>query len=82
MDSECEQIATYMIENKTTLREAAKYFNTSKSRVHYLVNEDLKFINNSLYLEVRKLLDDNWKDRNRRGGLARQRKSHKNKILP
>ncbi len=63
-------LANYIIENKTTVREAAKEFGISKSTVHKDVTERLSKLNKSLYLETRKILDKNKAERHLRGGMA------------
>ena len=69
-----EMIASYMIEHKVTVREAAKHFHVSKSTVHKDVTEKLKYINPSLHDEVGKLLAVNKSERHIRGGEATRRK--------
>ena len=72
-------IAQYIIENKTTVREAAKKFGISKSTVHKDVTERLSMINKSLYIDTRKILDKNKAERHLRGGLATRLKHKKEK---
>ena len=67
-------IADYIIENGATVREAAKKFRISKSTVHKDMTERLIYINPSLSLEVRKVLDLNKSERHIRGGLATKEK--------
>ena len=67
-------IADDIIENGTTVREAAKKFRISKSTVHKDVTERLLSINPSLAAEVRKILDLNKQERHIRGGLATKEK--------
>ena len=67
-------IEDYIIENGTTVREAAKKFRISKSTVHKDVTERLLSINPSLAAEVRKILDLNKQERHIRGGLATKEK--------
>ena len=69
----CE-LAIYMIENRTTVREAAKKFGISKSTVHKDVSERLEKINPVLAKEVRKILDANKAERHIRGGEATREK--------
>ena len=52
-------LANYMIENKSTVRQAAKIFGVSKSTVHKDLTERLENIDSSLAIEVRKILDLN-----------------------
>lgn len=67
-------LAEYIIDNKATVRAAAKQFGVSKSTVHKDLTERLKTINPALYSEVRKLLDINKAERHIRGGMATKRK--------
>ena len=48
----CE-LATYIIENRTTVRDAAKKFGISKSTVHKDIQERLPLYNRGLYLKVK-----------------------------
>lgn len=67
-------LAAYIIENKTTVRAAAKQFGISKSTVHKDLTERLEKVNPELYLQVRSLLDINKAERHIRGGMATRRK--------
>ena len=67
-------LAVYIIENKATVRAAAKQFNISKSTVHKDLTERLKTVNPALYRQVRELLDINKAERHIRGGIATRRK--------
>ncbi len=68
------EIASYMIESKATVREAAKVFKVSKSTVHKDVSERLPKINPIMWEEVRKILDQNKAERHIRGGRATRMK--------
>lgn len=68
------EIATYIIENNATVRQAAKHYGISKSTVHKDVTERLDHINANLAHEVRKVLDLNKAERHIRGGLATKEK--------
>ena len=70
-------LAEYIIENKATVRAAAKKFCISKSTVHKDVTERLKKINPSLCTDVKEVLDLNKAQRHIRGGLATKRKYKK-----
>ena len=63
-------IATYIIENNATVRQAAKQFGVSKSTVHKDAGERIGYINPALAKDVRKVLEQNKCDRHIRGGLA------------
>ena len=62
------EIANYIIEEKTTVRQAAKRFGVSKSTIHKDCTDRLRQINPSLAKEVNK------KERHIRGGLATKEK--------
>lgn len=68
------EIANYIVDEKTTVRQAAKKFGVSKSTIHKDVTERLLKINPSLAGKVRKVLDLNKSERHIRGGLATKEK--------
>lgn len=68
------EIAHYIIDNKVTVRAAAKKFGISKSTVHKDVTERLKRINPALAKETKKVLDENKAERHIRGGEATRQK--------
>lgn len=68
------EVATYIIENNATVRQAAKTFGISKSTVHKDCAERLSQVNPGLANEVRKVLDVNKAERHIRGGLATKEK--------
>ena len=76
------KLARYIIDTKDTVRGAAKQFGISKSTVHKDVSQRLKSINMTLYMEVRKILDENKAVRHIRGGMATKLKysEQKNKV--
>jgi len=65
----CE-LAVYIIENKATVRSAAKAFNISKSTVHKDLSERLEQYNKTLYNQVKEVLEKNKAERHIRGGIA------------
>ena len=67
-------LACYIIENRATVRAAAKKFGVSKSTVHKDLTERLPQVNPGLFRQVRELLDLNKAERHIRGGLATRRK--------
>lgn len=67
-------VAYCIIENGTTVRDAAKRFGISKSTVHKDATERLEEISPALAAEVRKVLDTNKQERHIRGGLATKEK--------
>ncbi len=67
-------LGEYIIENRTTVRAAAKQFGISKSTVHKDVSERLKKEDPALYRQVKDILEINKQERHIRGGLATKRK--------
>ena len=68
------EIARYIIDNNTTVRQAAKHFGISKSTVHKDVTERLLEINPGLASEVKEVLESNKAERHLRGGMATREK--------
>lgn len=60
-----------------TVREVAKFFSVSKSTVHTDMRKRLPKINYHLYTQVDKSLEQNKKERAKRGGMATARKYKK-----
>ena len=67
-------LALYIIENRATVRQAAKQFGISKSTVHKDIAERLPFINRQLYRQAKEILEENKAQRHIRGGLATRKK--------
>ncbi|MBQ2932772.1 MAG: sporulation transcriptional regulator SpoIIID [Clostridia bacterium] len=67
-------IAKYILETKSTVREAAKKFGISKSTVHKDITERLKKINLGLAKNVEEVLQENKSERHIRGGIATREK--------
>jgi len=74
MEERAQQLALYIIENKTTVRGAAERFGISKSTVHKDLSERLPMFDRPLYCQVKAVLDENKAQRHIRGGLATRRK--------
>ena len=70
----CEVLATYLVENRSTVRGVATHFGISKSTVHKDVTQVLKNVNKPLYYQVRKILSINKQERHIRGGEATKKK--------
>lgn len=66
--------AKYIIENKATVRSAARRFGVSKSTVHKDVSERLSRISLPLFAEVKAVLEQNKRERHLRGGEATKQK--------
>ena len=63
-------LGNFIVENKTTVRHAAKAFGVSKSTVHKDVTCRLKRLNPQLYRQVQQVLGANKAERHLRGGAA------------
>ena len=74
IEERARALAYYIIENKATVREAAKKFALSKSSVHKDVTGRLEKISPALYAETKKVLEHNKEERHIRGGMATKRK--------
>lgn len=74
-------LGLYILENNATVRAAAKKFGISKSTVHKDVSERLPKIQPQLYPEVKKVLEQNKRERHIRGGMATKLKYEKLKKL-
>ena len=70
----CEELGQYVIENSATVRQAAQYYGISKSTVHKDITVKLKYINKSLYKQVKSILNKNKSERHIRGGEATKKK--------
>lgn len=74
LETRAQELAVYLIENRTTIRAAAKQFGISKSTVHKDLSERLPGCNRSLYVQVKALLELNKAERHIRGGMATRKK--------
>ena len=74
VEERATQLGEYILENRATVRAAAKKFHISKSTVHKDVSDRLQSVNPQLYVEVRRILDINKAQRHIRGGIATRRK--------
>ena len=72
-------LAVYIIENKATVRSAAREFGISKSTVHKDITERLLEINKSLANDVKAILLENKQERHIRGGYATREKYRRHK---
>lgn len=64
----------YIVQNNSTIRQAAKSFGVAKSTVHYDLKNRLKCWDRDLYLKVKQVLDNNFKEKHIRGGWATKQK--------
>ena len=74
------ELGEYIIENKATVRKAAKKFGVSKSTVHKDVAQRLKYVDPQLYREVKNVLEVNKAQRHIRGGMATRMKYTKGSL--
>lgn len=74
IDKRAILFADHIINNRSTVREVAKYYGISKSTVHKDVTARLYHIDRSRYDEVREILNQNKAERHIRGGMATKRK--------
>ena len=74
MERRACDLAVYIIENRTTIRAAAKQFGISKSTVHKDLTQRLRHCNGSLFCQVKEVLEINKAERHIRGGLATKKK--------
>lgn len=68
------ELAHYILNNHTTIRATAKAFNMPKSTVHHYLSVKLKQINKPLYIEVKKLLEENFSIKHLHGGESTKHK--------
>lgn len=74
------ELGEFILQNKATVRAAAKRFHISKSTVHKDVSDRLQIVNPQLYSEVRQILDINKAQRHIRGGIATRRKYRQDEL--
>ena len=74
MEERACEMALYIIEEKGTVRSAARKFGLSKSTVHKDLSERLPTFNGPLYEQVKVVLEVNKAQRHIRGGMATRRK--------
>ena len=79
-DIRAVELGNFIVENKATVRSAAKKFGISKSTVHTDITVRLRRINPTLFADVRKVLDINKEERHIRGGIATREKYRKEAI--
>ena len=77
LERRARELAVYLIERRTTIRDAAKHFSVSKPTVHKDLSERLREIDRSLYVQVKEILEQNKAERHLRGGDATKRKYQK-----
>ena len=74
MEDRARRLALYIIENRSTVRAAARKFGISKSTVHKDLAERLPQFDRGLYLQAKAVLEENKAQRHIRGGIATRKK--------
>lgn len=72
-------VGRYILNTESTVRQAAREFNVSKSTVHKDVTERLPDVSKGLYRRIKRILDKNKAERHIRGGEA-TRKKYRDKV--
>ena len=76
------ELAHYILENNTTIRATAKKFGIPKSTVHHDLAVKLKYLDYSLFKEVKKLLIENFNIKHIHGGESTKHKYEQLKKEP
>lgn len=66
--------ANHINETHDTIRKTAEIYGMSKSTVHNDMAVKLRWIDNALYLQTRKILQENFEEKHIRGGQATKKK--------
>ena len=66
--------ANYILNNKATIRETAKFFGVSKSTVHLDLSKRLLNMDSYMYYQVKDILEYNFAVRHIRGGESTKKK--------
>lgn len=72
-------VSKYILNTHDTIRNTAEVFGCSKSTIHNDVSFKLKTIDYDIYLQTKKVLDENFAQKHLRGGDATKRKYLKGK---
>ena len=74
VETRCEMLGKYIVDNEATVRNAANHFGISKSTVHKDVTFYLRHADPILYAEVKEILEHHKETRHLRGGEATRQK--------
>lgn len=74
LDERTIRLANYILDHRTTIRATAKVFGIPKSTVHHDLSTKLKYLNYSLYKEVKKLMEENFSVKHLHGGESTKQK--------
>lgn len=70
IEEKIKDVAIYVVENGSTVRQAAKKFKLSKSTVHNYISCKVERIDSVLALQAKAVLQKNKQERHIRGGRA------------
>lgn len=68
------EVARHISQTQDTIRKTAKIFGLSKSTVHNDLSKRLKKVDEKMYEDVQKILDNNFAEKHIRGGMSTKRK--------
>lgn len=74
LDDRAILFANFIVNKKTTIRKTAQVFGVSKSTVHNDISKRLKYVNYALFVDVQKVLKENFSLKHIRGGEATRQK--------
>lgn len=69
--------ANYIIETKSTIREASNKFKISKTTLHKDIHEKLEKINKELYSSIQDIMEEHLNNRSIKGGQSTKNKYNK-----
>lgn len=73
-DERAVTLGKYIVDTGATVRVCAKKYGVSKSTVHKDVSDRLRFVDPTLYTDVKTILEKNKAERHIRGGIATKNK--------
>ena len=73
-DERAVTLGKYIVDTGATVRVCAKKYGVSKSTVHKDVSDRLRFVDPTLYTDVKAILKKNKAERHIRGGIATKNK--------
>ncbi|MGN0113760.1 MAG: sporulation transcriptional regulator SpoIIID [Acutalibacteraceae bacterium] len=76
-DERAVTLGKYIVDTGATVRVCAKKYGVSKSTVHKDVSDRLRFVDPTLYTDVKAVLEKNKAERHIRGGIATKNKYKK-----
>jgi putative DeoR family transcriptional regulator (stage III sporulation protein D) len=79
IEERARKCAEYIVSTGCTVRGCSAHFGISKSTVHKDVSERLRYVDETLYEEVKKVLALNLSERHIRGGIATREKYEERK---